>query len=310
MTVAIAVDLGGTKVEACLIDEDGHVVDASRFRAPTGPDSDHDALRVAVHTVVDQALTALPAGVIPVGVGIGSAGPIDTVHDTVSPLNLPHAERFSLADAVRAILPKTWGDVPVRFALDGLCIAIAEHWQGAGRRTRSMLGIVVSTGIGGGIIAAGEPYPGVTGNAGHLGQIEVAGFTPPGVHGREATVERIASGPNIVRWARDQGWGGTRGEELAVGYAAGEEIPVAAVRRSAAAVGSALASATALLDLDMVVIGGGFSHVSPDYVDLVRDARDRTAAYPFLGRAEIVRAELGNESPLVGAAALVLRDRA
>lgn len=310
MPLAIAVDLGGTKIEACLVDDTGTLLPASRTRTPTGPHSDHASLRTAVTAVVAGTLAAAPAESEVMGVGIGSAGPIDTVRESVSPLNLPGAAGFPLVDAVRGALPPHRRDVPVRFALDGLCIAIAEHWQGAGRGVDTMMGMVVSTGIGGGIIARGAPYPGSTGNAGHLGQIEVAGFTAPGVHGLDATVERVASGPNTVRWAREQGWGGASGEELADAYAAGEAVAVAAVRRSAAAVGSALASATALLDLDLIVIGGGFSHVSADYVDLVRQARDATAAFPFLARAEITRAQLGGDSPLLGAAALVLRARA
>jgi glucokinase len=304
----LAVDLGGTKVEAAIVDASGAIAAGTRTRAATGPHSDITTLRAAVRAVVEGALSAADAGVRIVGVGVGSAGPIDTVHRMISPLNLPGAAQFPLVDAVQDALPEHLRAVPIRFALDGLCIAIAEHRWGAGRGVGTMLGMVVSTGIGGGIIARGAPYPGSTGNAGHLGQIEVAGFAASGTRGLDATVERIASGPNIVRWAQEQGWQGASGEDLSAAYAAGDRIAVAAVRRSAAAVGSALASAAALLDLDLVVIGGGFSHVSADYIDLVRAARDTTAAYPFLARADITRAQLGSDSPLLGAAALVLPD--
>lgn len=302
----LAIDLGGTKVEAAIVDASGALAPRSRARASTGPGSDAGSLREAVTAVVSGALSTMePADAI-LGVGIGTAGPIDTVAGTISPVNLPAAAGFPLADAVRAALPRHLKDVPLRMALDGVCIALAEYRWGAGRGVATMLGMVVSTGIGGGIITGGVPYAGGTGNAGHLGQIEVAGFAPPGARGLEATVERVASGPNIVRWAQEQGWSGESGEDLAAAYAAGHEIAVAAVRRSAAAVGSALASASALLDLDLVVIGGGFSRVSEDYVDLVRAARDATAAFPFLARADIMRARLGDDSPLLGAAALVL----
>lgn len=302
----LAVDLGGTKVEAAIVDSTGTIAPGSRTRAATGPASDAASLRAAVRSVVAGALSATGPTTPIAGVGIGSAGPIDTARRTISPLNLPGAAGFPLADAVRDALPAGLRDTPIRFALDGLCIVMAEHRWGAGRGVDTMLGMVVSTGIGGGVIAGGAPYPSATGNAGHLGQIEVAGFAGPDVRGLEATVERIASGPNIVRWAQGQGWRGATGEDLAAGYATGDKLAVAAVRRSAAAVGSALASASALLDLDLVVIGGGFSHVSEDYIDLVRAARDATAAYPFLARADITRAQLGGDSPLRGAAALAL----
>ncbi|TQJ30450.1 ROK family protein [Microbacterium sp. SLBN-146] len=306
MRVAIAIDLGGTKVEAAVVDGCGAVVEGSRARSETGPRSDHTSLGRAITSVLDHAARHVPRGATVEGVGVGSAGPLDAVRGTVSPLNMPRARTFPIVDVVRATLPDNLAAGRVELALDGLCIALAEHWLGAGRDNDTMLGMVVSTGIGGGIITRSGPILGGTGNGGHIGQIEVAGFTPAGVHGLDATVERIASGPNIVRWARAQGWTGQTGTDLGASYAAGDLIAVRAVRRSAAAVGAAVASAAALLDIDVVVIGGGFAGVSSDYIDLVREARDSSAAYPFLSRSQIFRARLGRDSPLVGAAKLVL----
>jgi glucokinase len=307
MTLALALDLGGTKVEACLVDADGEIVSGTRCRARTGAHIDGAGLRDAVARVIAEALAAASDVAAIVGVGIGSAGPIDTVRGTTAPLNLPGAEGFAIVEAVRDALPEILRRLPIAFATDGQCIAAAEHWKGSGAGVSAMIGMVVSTGIGGGVVLDGRPIGGGTGNAGHIGQIEVADFAGEGVRGLEATVERVASGPNIVRWARARGWAGETGEDLAAGYAAGDDLAVAAVHRSAAAVGSALASASALLDLDLIVIGGGFSHVAPDYIDLVREARDAVAAYPFLARAEIARASLGGDAPLIGAAAVVLR---
>jgi glucokinase len=308
MRLALAVDLGGTKVEAALVDEQGELLAGSRSRQPTGSGATVEALTRSVDAVVRAALAAMPADATLVGAGVGSAGPINVQAGSVAPLNLDGAQDFRIRDVVRDSASAVLGtDVPTRFALDGLCITLAEHWLGAGRGVDSMLGMVVSTGIGGGIVTAGRPVPGTTGNAGHIGQVEVAGFAGPEEHGLPATVERIASGPNIVRWAREQGWVGETGEDLAASAAAGDPIARAAVVRSASAVGAALASATALLDLDLVVIGGGFSKVTPDYLDLVREGRDTYAAFPFLARARIAGAALGGESPLIGAAALMLR---
>ncbi len=306
MDVALAVDLGGTKVAGALVLATGTVIDTSRSEAKTGPDSDAASLRVAIGSVVEHAMRDLPAEANVIGVGIGSAGPVDRQRGTVAPLNMPRAADAPLVEMVRAALPPGLDDLPIVLALDGLCIALAEYRFGAGTDSRTMLGMVVSTGIGGGIITPAGPLLGSSGNAGHIGQIEVAGFAAPGARGLDATVERIASGPNIVRWAREQGWTGDTGLDLGASYAAGDPVAMRAVRRSAAAVGSALASASALLDLDLVVIGGGFSNVVPEYIDLVTAARDETAPFAFTARAKIVRAGLSNDSPLVGAASLVL----
>ncbi|THG32376.1 ROK family protein [Naasia lichenicola] len=303
MRFALAVDLGGTKVEAALVSEDAVVLARSRRRAPTGPDSTHASLSAALSTVIGGALGELPSGSGLTGIGIGSAGPLDLDAGTVSPLNLPGCADFPLRRTVSAARP----ELPVHLALDGLCITLAEHWVGAAVGRRSVLGMVVSTGIGGGIVMDGRPLLGGTGNAGHIGQVTVPGYLPEGVGGLPATSERLASGPNIVGWARELGWQGRTGEELAAAYAGADPLAVAAVRRSASAVGAVIASASALLDLDVVVIGGGFVAVSPDYLALVREARDQAAPFPFVARAEIVPSGLGGDGPLLGAAALVLR---
>lgn len=302
MSFALAVDLGGTKVEAALVHEDGAILPRSRRREPTGPRSTPESLTTAIQSVLRAALSELPSGSRLLGIGVGSAGPIDREAGTVSPLNLPGCAGFPLHRAVAAARP----EVPTVLALDGLCITLAECRLGAAVGRRCVLGMVVSTGIGGGIVIDGRPLSGGTGNAGHIGQMAVAGYLPEGSIGLDVTAERIASGPNVVAWARELGWAGRTGEDLSVDYQAGDPLAVAAVRRSAGAVGGMIASASALLDLDMVVIGGGFAAVSSDYLALIRAARDAAAPFPFLARAEIVPSALAGDGPLLGAAALVL----
>ena len=88
-------------------------------------------------------------------------------------------------------------------------------------------------------------------------------------------------------------------------YAAGDEIAVAAVKRSGRAIGQAIASATALVDLELVAIGGGFSFVTADLFGFVRDAIDERATFPFVTKVRVVPSGLSGDGPLIGAAALV-----
>ena len=307
-TVALAVDLGGTKIEAALVDPDGTLLPGTRFRAPTGRTSSSEQLAASADSVVAQALAAIPDGAALVGVGIGSAGPITVDRGLVSPLNLPSWRDFPLRDRVAALVASITGaSVPTTLRMDGECITLAEHWVGAGRGVDNLMGMVVSTGIGGGLILGGMAVAGPTGNAGHIGHVEVGGFDEQCLCGGTGCVEAVASGPNTVRWAREQGWVGETGEELAVSYAAGDEIALAAVRRSARAIGQAIASATALADLDVVAVGGGFSHVAPDLLDFVREAIAKRAPFPFVAKVRVVPSGLSGEGPLIGAAALVHR---
>ncbi|MFS0853744.1 ROK family protein [Microbacterium sp. 179-I 3D4 NHS] len=296
---ALAVDVGGTKMEAALVSEDGTLVVGSRSRQATGREATFASLNAAVAAIVRHALAALPADGEIVGAGAGSAGPIDRAAGAIVPVNMPSARGYGLAEAVRREASAVLGrDVPTVLGHDGGALALAESWRGATQDARASLSIVVSTGVGGGFVVGGAYIPGASGNAGHLGQVRREGGL---------TLEEIASGPASAAWAQAQGWHGATGEDLAKDAAAGDPLARAAIERSATAVGEALADAATLVDLDMVAIGGGFSRVSDDYIELVQQALTASAVHEYSRRARVVRSGLGDEGPLIGAAALVLR---
>jgi glucokinase len=303
MTFALALDLGGTKVEGALVDDSGSVLEGTRFRQPTGGNSSSEQLAAAVDSVIDSVLAAAPSGADIIGAGIGSAGPINVSGGLVSPLNIPAWRDFPLLDHVQ----KRLGGMPTRLRMDGLCITLAEHWVGAGQGYNNVMGMIVSTGVGGGLILDGLTVPGPTGNAGHIGHIEVGGFDDRCACGGIGCVEAIASGPKSVAWARKQGWTGETGEELAAAYAAGNATAIAAVERAGRALGQAIASATSLDDLEVVAIGGGFSHVTPDLFDVIRRTIAERTAFGFVTKVKVVPSALSGDGPLIGAAALVHR---
>lgn len=299
MTEVLAIDLGGTKVEAALVREDGEVVSGSRFRAETGAAAARDAA-VATDAIGTVVSSALACATDVAAVGVGSAGPIDLGRGAVSPLNLPALVDYPLADVVRAAS----GLDRVSVRLDGTCIALAEYAYGAARGTANALVMVVSTGVGGGLISDGRLVSGLTGNAGHLGQMLIG---DPDHDLRGATVEGVASGPATIAWARSHGWSGSTGEQLAESYAGGDDVARRAVRRSARAVAHGLVSATTLLDLEVAVIGGGFVAVADDYVALVQEQIAPAAVNAYAAKLRVQAAALGSQSPLVGAAALIHR---
>jgi glucokinase len=298
---ALAIDFGGTKVEAALVNESGEVLAGSRFRNPTGSTATSDQLAENVVTTARLALEALPADSELAGIGIGCAGPINVREGRVSPLNVPVWREYPLRDLVHEVAPH----VPITLQMDGLCIALAEHWVGAGRGYDNVMGMIVSTGIGGGLILDGRTVAGPTGNAGHVGHVEVAGLADPCACGGFGCVEAVASGPRTVAWARTQGWTGSTGEELAASYAAGDEIAIAAVQRAGSAIGQAIASATALVDLDIVAIGGGFIKVTPDIFPIIRRAIASRQSFDFVTKVQVVPSGLSSDGPIIGAAALV-----
>ncbi len=297
-------------MEAALVDADGRLLEHSRHRQPTGRDASSDQLAAAVVDVARRALAALPSGTRLKGAGIGSAGPINHAAGTVSPVNVPVWRSFALRDLVRSVLSEQEADPVVLLATDGLALALAEHWVGAGKGVANMMGMVVSTGVGGGLILGGRPMPGVTGNAGHIGHIEVSAIevSAPGgegsAFGHPRTLEDFASGPHCVQWARSQGWTGVTGEDLARDYERGDEVARAAIRRAGTAIGRAIASAAALLDLELVVIGGGFSAATPDLFAFIRESV-ASHGFEFVRKVRVVPSSLSGTGPLIGAAALV-----
>jgi glucokinase len=293
----LAIDVGGTKIAVGLADSAGALVHTATLPTPRG-----DA--EAVWAVAERLITETIAGTAVRGVGIASAGPIHLATGTVSPINIAVWRDFPIVDRVAAVVP----GVPVRLGGDGLCMALGEHRHGAGRGAQFLLGMVVSTGVGGGLVLDGAPYDGATGNAGHVGHVVVELDGQPCSCGGRGCVETIASGPRLAQWARDHGWtapANAGAKELAEGADAGNELAVLAFRRSATALAAMIASVAAVCDLDLAVIGGGVSKAGRPLFDPLREALDGYARLDFLRSLRVVPAQLGGDAGLVGAAALV-----
>ena len=298
MAVTLALDIGGTKIATGLVDGDGAL--AHHAKLPT-PDGDAEDVWAVVDTLVTEALAA--AGGRVRGVGISSAGPIDLPTGTVSPINITAWQDFPIIERV-----STLTGANVRLGGDGLCMALGERWRGAARGAQFLLGMVVSTGVGGGLVLDGAPYDGRTGNAGHVGHVVVDPDGRPCTCGGRGCVETIAAGPRMAQWARENGWDAPAdadAKELADAAIGGSQIALQAFRRGATAVAAMIASVGAVCDLDLVVIGGGVAKSGALLFDPLREALSTYAGLDFLRGLRVLAAELGGEAGLVGAAALL-----
>lgn len=299
MDVTLALDIGGTKIAAGLVDADGALVHHAKL--PT-PDGDAEAVWTVVDTLITAALAE--AGGRVRGVGIGCGGPIDFPAGTVSPINITAWQGFPIVERM-----STLTGAPVRLGGDGLCMALGEQWRGAARGARFLLGMVVSTGVGGGLVLGGAPYGGRTGNAGHVGHVVVDQDGGPCSCGGRGCVETIAAGPRMAQWARDNGWEAgpdADAEQLADAANAGNTVALRAFRRAATAVAAMIASVGAVCDLDLVVVGGGVASSGALLFDPLREALTSYARLDFLRGLRVLPAELGGEAGLVGAARLAM----
>ncbi|MEZ0339955.1 ROK family protein [Mycobacterium sp. pV006] len=293
----LALDIGGTKLAAALVGPDGALLRTRRCPTPAG-DAEQiwDAVAALLADVGDAAR--------PNAVGVSAPGPIDHRHGTVSPINMAWRD-FPLTARVAEAT-----GLPVTLAGDGVCMAFGENRFGAARDARFVLGFVVSTGVGGGLVLDGRPVLGRTGNAGHVGHVVVEPDGSPCTCGGRGCVETVASGPNLVRWARAEGWRAGADADarvLAEAARAGEPIAVRAFRRGADALARMIASVAAVADLDVVVVGGGVAQSGSVLFEPLREALDQYAGLDFIREVRVVSAELGGDAGLVGAAELARR---
>jgi glucokinase len=288
----LAIDIGGTKLAAAVVDRQGTVL--RRAETPTPP--------VAVDKTLIELARQVADGERPAAVGLASAGPLDVVAGTVSPVNIPSWRGFPLREAVADAFP---GAEAVLVG-DAVAAAVGEHWRGAGVGAEAMLGLVVSTGVGGGLVLRGHSYPGPTGNAGHFGHMPTDLEPVLCACGMTGCVEALASGPSMVRWAAQFGWRGASAKELADDARAGDSVARAAFDRAADALACGIVGAAALVDLDVVVIGGGVAAAGPVLVDPLRTHLARRATLGFVQRVKALPGMLGRDAGLIGAARCAL----
>ncbi|MGW5778199.1 ROK family protein [Streptomyces sp. NPDC003863] len=300
-----ALDIGGTKIAGALVDGEGRI--RVRSQRPTPAREDGETVMAAVEAVLaDLAASPLweSAGVV----GIGSAGPVDASRGTVSPVNVPGWRDYPLVERVR----RATAGRPVTLVGDGVAMTAAEHWLGAARGHANALCLVVSTGVGGGLVLNGRVHPGPTGNAGHIGHLPVDLDGEPCACGGRGCVERIASGPHLARRALENGWrpgpdGDVSAAAVAAAARAGDPVAVAAFERAAQALAAGIAATAALVEIDIAVVGGGVAGADEVLFAPLRRSLGTYAALSFTRNLTVVPAATGTDAGLLGAAAAATR---
>jgi glucokinase len=277
----LAIDIGGTKLAAALVDDEGRI--DARTSRPTGEETDGDALFADLAGLVDEVL-AQAGGHQLVVCGVGTGGPMTGGGATVSPVNIEAWRAFPLLDRLRAHT-----GLPTVIDNDAKALALAEGWLGAAQGCRDFLAMVVSTGVGGGIVLDGRLLDGADGNAGHVGHVIVE---PDGATcgcGARGCLEAEASGTAIRRLT---------GRPPA-------EADLDLRRRTGTLVGRAVASVANLLDLPLAVVAGSVAlGFGDDFFDAAQTELDARCRLDFSRGTTIRPAGLGADGPLVGAAAV------
>jgi glucokinase len=304
----VGVDIGGTKVRAALVSEDGNVM--LKLNAPTDPKVGADAAGDAVAQVLSEAGQRVDA------VGAAVAGFIE--HP---------AGRIAFAPNLRYSSPEIGRELTLRFNLpvvvenDANAAAWAEYKCGAGREVSNLVMVTVGTGIGGGAIVDGRLYRGSRGFAAEFGHIPVTRDGPRCPCGASGCLEAVASGTALARAAREQvkDHPDSRVLELAggepekitgvmVGEASRSGDPFAGqlVREIGTWLGVGLTGLARAFDPGRIVVGGGVLGAGPLFLEAAVEEMNRR----FVGQVaapDVVAASLGNDAGVVGAALLGLR---
>lgn len=276
--VVLAVDIGGTKLAAGLVDRAGRVDWQDRVLTP--PDAPAEAVWDALAALV----RSVPPGSTPVVCGIGCGGPMERHGERVSPLNIPGWRGFPLRSRMADLTGlATWVDN------DAKALALAEGWVGAAHGLDDYISMVVSTGVGGGIVLDGRLLDGAAGNAGHIGHVIVE---PDGRRcpcGARGCLEAEASGTAIAALT---------GRPAA-------EAPPDVVARTGRLVGRAVASVANLLDLRLAAVAGSVAlGYGEPFFRAAQAEIDARARLEFSRGCRIMASGLEGSGPLIGAAAV------
>ncbi|MGH1494103.1 MAG: ROK family protein [Acidimicrobiales bacterium] len=293
MDYALAIDIGATKLAVGVVDSDGLLHERASSPTQSSPDGAHGSSRTRqTGDEVFDRLAQLLGGFAPFDrfacCGVGCSGPMSADGELVSPLNIEAFRSFPLAAKLRELT-----GLNCKVENDAQALALAEGWVGGAVGVENYMAIVVSTGIGGGIVLNRRLLQGGTGNAGHIGQLVVAtpGRSIPGhVAG---TLEAEASGAAIA---------------IHSGHVA-NEAPTAVVAEAGTLVGRAAGSVANLLDLQLVLVAGSVAMgFGEPFFAAAQAEMHRICRLEFAKGARIEPAGCGDEGPLIGAGAVGLRD--
>jgi glucokinase len=287
--LALAVDIGGTKMAAGLVALDGTLL--HRVMQPTPASASPDDAETLWGTLAEvvEGVTALvgPADRLVV-CGTGCGGPMSPGGNEVSPLNIEGWRSFPLRPRLAALT-----GLPTFVDNDAKALALGEGWVGAAAGYDDYIAMVVSTGVGGGIVVDGRLLNGQLGNAGHVGHIVVVPEGRACVCGSRGCLEAEASG-------------------TALAALTGQPARLASaewVARTGMLVGRAIAAVAVLLDLSLAVVSGSVAlGFGAPFFAAAQEEMDQLCRIAFARGARVEPGGLGDAGPLIGAARLGLSE--
>ncbi len=311
----IGLDIGGTNMRGALIDGDEEQVDELKI-----PSEASRGIEKLIGNLV-EFIDKIRRGREIYGVGIGIPGIIDSTTGVITAApNIKNVHNYPIRDVLRE---KLGGNIRLVVENDANMVGLGEWRKGAGKDVDSMIMMTIGTGLGGGLILGGELWSGAHGMGGEIGHMTINPQGPRCNCGNYGCLESYASAVAIRRMVseaisdgsitnalreriKDKGPGEI--PELVMETAlSGDETALGIWHEVGKALGIAVASLQNLLDVDMVVLGGGIANAWDLFIDTVREEADMRGFDAPMGKLRIERSVLGDDAGILGAGYLALQ---
>lgn len=299
MNYAVALDIGATKAAVAAVGEDFSVT--QKFSVPTGS---HRNIWRNIESCIQSILDTQEGECM--GIGIGTAGPLNAPAGSISPVNIDEWENFKIIDCAEKLI----GGLPTSLIGDVAALVLAEHSLGIGRGEANLLGMVVSTGIGGGLVIDGKLFLGDSGNASFLGHHIINFMGPLCRCGRNGCLEAYSSGTSMANFARTNGWKSADFNFLALAASAraGDEIALEAIEFGTRVLAMGIVNICAINDIHNVVIGGGVAEAGEIFWKPLQSYLEQEKTkVTFLKDLQVRKASLSSVAGLIGAALPIIQ---
>jgi len=293
----VGIDLGGTKVEACLLDIERNCLARRRVFSEPSKGLDH------VTDTIVQLIQTVAGGQPFSAVGMGTPGTYVDSEDRL--YGSPHTPVYTTPGFLSSLREKL--SVPVVVENDANCLALAEFFAGCKGKYHSVMAVILGTGVGSGLILNDRLYRGSRGGGGEIGHTTID------IHGRECEcgrkgcVEAYLSGPSLSRRYAERSGRKLPLEEIYDLYQDGDPHAIDLFDRSVHIMGEAFANFVNVLDLEAIILGGGVSNL-PIWYDKVPDHMNNSLFGVPRSRIPLIKAKLGDSAGVFGAAYLALRE--
>lgn len=290
------IDLGGTKIEGAVLDGDPRKELSGRPRLPTNSNQGYAAILAQIERLVE--LMGGRAGRRPEAIGFGTPGTLDPTTCLLKNSNTVCLNGTPLLADLESLL-----GVPIAIANDANCFALAEASFGAAQGARAVFGVIMGTGVGGGVVVNGKVLNGAQGIAGEWGHNILEPGGTECYCGKRGCVETVLSGPALERFYRGfSGVGRKLPEIISLARQGHDKAASATLERLTDYFGRALATVVNILDPDVIVLGGGVGNID----ELYSDGAESLAKWVFNDQlvTRVVRPTLGDSAGVFGAALL------